>query len=98
MAKEEGYVLLSDDELVRRTYELIALGAGDQGLDERRLDELYWVLGELFERHVPDAEWAEVTRSLADNDDPPSELAAVRDSHLRRVEARHRARLVVAGA
>ena len=56
---------LSDDELVRRTYALVR-----EQLDDA--DNLYWLLGEAFERWAPAAEWAEHVRHARESwpDDP----------------------------
>ena len=71
----------SDDDLVDRVYELV--GSSDCP------DEMYAVLTEVFERCMPDAEWRNVARSVAEEEsDPRRELEALRVATLERAAAR----------
>jgi hypothetical protein len=86
---EDDYLRLTDAELVRRVWHLVALADFD---DEEDHDHLCFALVELFERHVPEAEFADHVRTLeadcADLDWRLHEIESVRRSMRRREGAR----------
>ncbi len=87
-------VRLTDAELVSRTYAAV----GEHIPDEEALDEVYWLLGEAFERWAPEAEWADrehcLHRTISSPEDAAAERADARAAILLRAQERLRIRLV----
>lgn len=85
--REAELTALSDELLVQRVYELV----GQVGsLDDSLASELYWHLGEAFERFAPAVEWADAAARCRDLADPESELESTLAGARRRWEARRR--------
>jgi hypothetical protein len=84
--RERELVEQSDADLIREVYDAVAkVSESDSDLS----DELYWLLGEVFERYAPQLEWNErVRRAYVDNHDV-GELEA----SMARLTERWRARL-----
>jgi hypothetical protein len=84
-----------DAALVRRTYALVDDLAGLCDLDASHgyVDELYCVLTELFERHLPEAEWSERSRAVHEHESPELVDVALDDAR-RLMREREGARLI----
>jgi hypothetical protein len=54
--REDEVLALTDEEIVARVWTVLRGADLD---DHEPLDELFYLLTEFFERHAPEAEWAE---------------------------------------
>src|ERR1700693_381563 len=84
--RERELVELSDANLIRGVYDAVAkVSESDSDLS----DELFWLLGEVFERYAPQLEWNErVRRAYMDNHD-----VVELEASMARLSDRWRARL-----
>jgi hypothetical protein len=84
---ERELIALSNTDLHERLYGLISERRGET-LRDQDVDNLYWLIGELFERYAPELEWGERVRRVSENDlDADLELKDTLDNMTQRYRA-----------
>ena len=92
--RERELVELSDADLIRDVYDTVAkVSERDTDLS----DELFWLLGEVFERYAPQLEWNERVRRADVGDDDVGELEAAMANMAERWRARLHLQSLAAG-